>query len=126
MLFRSNNELDSIVEEARRSFATAATPADLENAKALFLGKQGRVTELMKGLAALSVDEKKSRGAAINQIKQAVESVFGVRVLAVTTANRQGKRIRTRTGFGQRAATKRAIVSVATGERIDIFGGPVS
>ena len=60
------------------------------------------------------------------QIKQAVESVFGVRVLAVTTANRQGKRIHTRTGFGQRAATKRAIVSVATGERIDIFGGPVS
>ena len=39
---------------------------------------------------------------------------------------REGKRIRTRRGFGRRAATKRAIVSVAQGDRIDIFGGPVS
>jgi large subunit ribosomal protein L23 len=60
------------------------------------------------------------------QIKIAVEKVFGVTVVSVNTANRQGKRIRTRSGFGRRAATKRAIVSVAPGERIDIFGGPVS
>lgn len=60
------------------------------------------------------------------QIKIAVEEVFGVKVLAVNTANRQGKRVRTRFGFGQRAASKRAIVSVAAGDRIDIFGGPVS
>jgi large subunit ribosomal protein L23 len=60
------------------------------------------------------------------EIKIAVEKVFGVTVVSVNTANRQGKRIRTRNGFGRRAATKRAIVSVAPGERIDIFGGPVS
>ncbi|MSX18189.1 MAG: 50S ribosomal protein L23, partial [Actinobacteria bacterium] len=39
---------------------------------------------------------------------------------------RQGKRKRTRIGFGKRNDTKRAIVSVAAGDRIDIFGGPVS
>ena len=60
------------------------------------------------------------------QIKIAVEQVFGVRVTAVNTNNREGKRIRTRRGWGRRAATKRAIVSVAQGDRIDIFGGPVS
>jgi large subunit ribosomal protein L23 len=60
------------------------------------------------------------------EIKIAVEKVFGVTVVSVNTANRQGKRVRTRSGFGRRAATKRAIVSVAPGERIDIFGGPVS
>ncbi len=60
------------------------------------------------------------------QIKIAVEQVFGVKVTAVNTANREGKRMRTRTGFGRRASTKRAIVSVAAGDRIDIFGGPVS
>jgi large subunit ribosomal protein L23 len=60
------------------------------------------------------------------QIKIAVEKVFGVKVTAVNTANREGKRLRTRTGFGRRAATKRAIVTVAAGDRIDIFGGPVS
>ena len=60
------------------------------------------------------------------QIKIAVEQVFGVRVTGVNTSNRQGKRMRTRTGFGKRADTKRAIVSLADGDRIDIFGGPVS
>ncbi len=60
------------------------------------------------------------------QIKIAVEQVFGVKVTAVNTANREGKQLRTRTGFGRRAATKRAIVTVAAGDRIDIFGGPVS
>lgn len=60
------------------------------------------------------------------QIKQAVESVFGVKVTSVNTINRQGKRKRTRTGFGKRKDTKRAIVTLAEGDRIDIFGGPVS
>ena len=60
------------------------------------------------------------------QIKIAVEQVFGVRVTNVNTINRQGKRTRTRFGFGKRADSKRAIVSLAEGDRIDIFGGPVS
>ncbi len=60
------------------------------------------------------------------QIKIAVEQVFGVKVTSVNTSNREGKRIRTRFGYGRRASTKRAIVSVAAGDRIDIFGGPVS
>lgn len=60
------------------------------------------------------------------QIKLAVQDVFGVKVTSVNTNNREGKRVRTRFGYGRRAATKRAIVTVAAGERIDIFGGPVS
>ncbi|RFO98732.1 phenylalanine--tRNA ligase subunit alpha [Rhodoferax lacus] len=76
------NELNAIVESAHSAFAQAATPADLENAKALYLGKSGRITELMKGMAALSVDEKKAHGAAINLAKQAIE--------AALTARRQG------------------------------------
>jgi large subunit ribosomal protein L23 len=60
------------------------------------------------------------------QIKIAVEQVFSVRVLDVNTLNRQGKRKRTRSGFGRRKNTKRAVVSLAPGDRIEIFGGPVS
>ncbi|MDT3395704.1 50S ribosomal protein L23 [Streptomyces sp. B1866] len=60
------------------------------------------------------------------QIKQAVEAVFSVKVTGVNTLNRQGKRKRTRTGYGKRKDTKRAIVTLAEGDRIDIFGGPVS
>jgi len=65
-------------------------------------------------------------GANKTQIRQAVEEIFHVKVTGVNTINRPGKRRRTRFGWGTRAATKRAIVSLAAGERIDVFGGPVS
>lgn len=60
------------------------------------------------------------------QIKIAVEQVFGVRVTKVNTQNRQGKRTRTRFGHGKRADVKKAIVTLAEGDSIDIFGGPVA
>jgi large subunit ribosomal protein L23 len=60
------------------------------------------------------------------EIKIAVESVFKVRVTDVNTLNRSGKKRRTRYGFGKRPDTKRAIVTVAPGERIDIFSSPGS
>ena len=60
------------------------------------------------------------------EIKIAVEKVFNVKVTSVNTLNRQGKTRRTRNGLGKRKDTKRAIVSLAEGHRIDIFGGPVS
>ena len=56
------------------------------------------------------------------QIKQAIEEIFNVKVTNVNTLNRAGKRNRTRTGFGQRVNQKRAIVTVAEGQTIDIFG----
>ena len=64
-------------------------------------------------------------GANKTQIKIAVEKVFDVKVSDVNTLNRQGKRKRTKGGFGQRAASKRAIVTLREG-RIEIFGGPVA
>lgn len=70
------NDLAALVEQARGDFAAAPTPAELENAKAKYLGKAGRMTELLKGLAALSVEEKKTRGAAINQAKQEIEAAL--------------------------------------------------
>jgi phenylalanyl-tRNA synthetase alpha chain len=79
-------ELESIVDAARTAFAGAATPADLENAKAQFTGKAGRITELMKGMAALSVEEKKTRGAAINIAKQAIEAALNARRQALADA----------------------------------------
>lgn len=59
-----------------------------------------------------------------SEIKIAVEQIFGVKVENVNTANRQGKRKRTRLGYGQRKATKRALVSLRAGDSIEIFGGP--
>jgi len=67
-----------------------------------------------------------SPAANKTQIKQAVEEVFRVKVTGVNTLNRPGKRRRTRFGWGKRVDTKRAVVTLAEGDRIDIFGGPVS
>ena len=59
------------------------------------------------------------------QIKIAVEKIFSVKVASVNTLNRQGKRKRTRSGFGKRKGTKRAIVTLAPGSKpIDLFGAP--
>jgi large subunit ribosomal protein L23 len=59
-------------------------------------------------------------------IKIAIQQIFNVRVETVNTLNRQGKRKRTRTGWGKRKDTKRAIVKLVDGDRIEAFGGPVS
>ncbi|MEV0945823.1 MULTISPECIES: 50S ribosomal protein L23 [Nocardiaceae] len=61
------------------------------------------------------------------QIKIAVEKIFGVKVTSVNTANRQGKRKRTRFGYGKRKDTKRALVTLSADSKpIEIFGGPVA
>ena len=63
-------------------------------------------------------------GANKIQIKQAVEEIFGVTVTNVNTLKRRGKRKQNRrTGtFGKRSDQKRAIVSLAEGDHIEIFG----
>ena len=57
------------------------------------------------------------------EISDAVRSIFGVTVLKVNTLNRQGKKTRNRrTGkVGSKASTKRAIVTLAEGDSIDLF-----
>ncbi len=57
------------------------------------------------------------------EIRDAVQSIFGVRVSKVNTLNRKGKRKRNRKTFtyGSRPDTKRAIVTLAEGETIDLF-----
>lgn len=64
--------------------------------------------------------------ATKTQVKIAVEVAFKVHVTGVNTSNRAGKRVRTKSGYGKRPDTKRAIVSLKQGDRIDIFGGPVA
>ncbi len=80
------------------------------------------ITEKTSGLMDMGkytflVDPRSNK----TEIRQAIEQIFNVKVSHVATQNRQGKRVRTRTGYGQRKATKRAIVTVSEGT-IDIFG----
>jgi len=57
------------------------------------------------------------------EIRKAIESIFNVRVIKVNTLNRSGKRKRNRRSFtfGKRSDTKRAIVTLHAGDRIDLF-----
>lgn len=57
------------------------------------------------------------------EIKIAIQEIFDVKVTSVNTMNRKGKTRRTRVGLGKRKDTKRAIVTVAEGDHIDIFAG---
>jgi phenylalanyl-tRNA synthetase alpha chain len=84
-------DTDSLVSEARAAFDAAPDAAALENAKAKFLGKTGAFAELMKGMAALSVDEKKTQGAAINTAKQSVEAALNARRAALADAQMNAK-----------------------------------
>ena len=62
-------------------------------------------------------------GASKPEIRDAVQSIFGVRVAKVNTLNRPGKRKRNRRTFtyGKRPDTKRAIVTLVEGDTIDLF-----
>ncbi len=85
------NDLHTLVQSAQADFAAAAQAAELENAKARYLGKAGRLTELMKGLAALPPEAKKARGAEINQAKQQVEAALDARRAALAEAQLQAQ-----------------------------------
>ena len=63
------------------------------------------------------VDERANK----TEIKEAIQQIWNVRVISVNTMNRKGKRKRTRFGFGKRADQKRAVVTLAAGESIEIF-----
>jgi len=73
------NEFDSLVAAAEADFAQARAPAELENAKARYIGKSGRVTEFLKALGSLGAEEKKARGALINAAKQRIEAALAAR-----------------------------------------------
>ena len=73
------NDLDSLVQAAQADFEAAAQGAALEDAKARYIGKSGRLTELLKALGALPVEQKKTRGAQINQAKAQIEAALQAR-----------------------------------------------
>lgn len=82
----ATSSFDDVVAQAQAAFAAAPGGAQLEDAKALFLGKAGAITQQLKALAALPPDEKKAQGAAINAAKQRIEALLTERRDALTQA----------------------------------------
>jgi len=80
------NDVDQLVSAASAEFAAIADAAQLEQAKARYLGKSGSLTELLKGLGKLPVQERKNAGAAINAAKDAIEQALAQRRAALKRA----------------------------------------
>ncbi|MGL4306106.1 MAG: 50S ribosomal protein L23 [Mycobacteriaceae bacterium] len=100
--------------------ATIADPRDILLAPVISEKSYGLIEE---GVYTFLVHPDSNK----TQIKIAVEKVFGVKVTSVNTANRQGKRKRTKFGYGKRKDTKRALVTLAADSKpIEIFGGPAA
>ena len=84
-------QLEQIVAEASSAIAGTASVAELEQAKARFLGKSGSLTELLKALGKLPPEEKPRAGAAINQAKQQVETLIQARRDAILASELDAK-----------------------------------
>jgi phenylalanyl-tRNA synthetase alpha chain len=78
--------LDHLIAESQADFSACADMPTLENAKAKYLGKTGLLTEALKGLGRLSAEERPVAGAAINLVKQGVESALLARREAILNA----------------------------------------
>lgn len=72
-------DLDTIVASALEQIGAAGNAAQLEQGKARFLGKDGAITALLKGLGKLAPDERRSAGARINAAKDQVEAALADR-----------------------------------------------
>ena len=84
-------DLDAIVAEAASAFAAIGDLPALENAKAHYLGRQGVVTEALKGLAKLAPEERRSRGARINEAKDRIEQLLAERRAAIAAARLESR-----------------------------------
>jgi phenylalanyl-tRNA synthetase alpha chain len=73
------DEVDSIVAAALAEFNACADAAALEDAKARYLGKAGKVTELLKLLGRLPAAERPAAGARINEAKKTLETALDAR-----------------------------------------------
>ncbi|TAL77360.1 MAG: phenylalanine--tRNA ligase subunit alpha [Burkholderiaceae bacterium] len=71
--------VDDLIHQATELFAQANEAAALENAKARFLGKQGALTSLLRGLAQLDPEARRAEGARINEAKQQIEALLNDR-----------------------------------------------
>ena len=73
------DQLNQLIDQAKKDFASCSKLAELDHIKSKFLGKSGPITEAMKSLASLSPEEKPKKGAEINQVKKQIEALLEAR-----------------------------------------------
>lgn len=78
--------LDAVKTKWLEAVASAASPAALEEVRVKALGKSGEVSALMKGLGAMSPDERREAGAKLNAVKDAVGAAIEARKVVLADA----------------------------------------
>jgi phenylalanyl-tRNA synthetase alpha chain len=129
-------DVDAIVAEAASQFAAIDDLPQLENAKARYLGKQGALTDLLKGLGKLPPEEKRDRGSRINAAKDEIERLLEQRRAAIARAKLDARlaeealdvtlpgRSRGRGGIHPISRTWRRIEAIFGSIGFDIADGP--
>ena len=84
-------DLTALITDAKSQFAAITDGAQLEEAKARFLGKAGSLTELLKGLGKLPPEERKSAGESINAAKAEIETALNARRDAIAHQKLEAK-----------------------------------
>lgn len=79
-------QLEEVVGQARAEIEGVSDIAALDEIRVKYLGKKGFFTEQMKGLGALSAEERPAAGAVINQAKQQVQDALNERREALEVA----------------------------------------
>ena len=69
-------DIKKVLNEATKEIEQSSNQLDLQNVKVAYLGKKGKITELLKSLKDLSLDEKKSTGAELNQLRGEVDNLI--------------------------------------------------
>ena len=69
-------DINKVLDEATTEIEESSTQLDLQNVKVAYVGKKGKITELLKSLKDLSLDEKKSTGAELNQLRSEVDDLI--------------------------------------------------
>jgi len=84
-------ELEAIIEEAQEAVQQANTPVELDAVRVAFMGKKGKVTDLMKGLGGLSAQERPAAGQKINLAKQQVQGLINTKIQQLKQAELNAK-----------------------------------
>ncbi|MFA6613270.1 MAG: phenylalanine--tRNA ligase subunit alpha, partial [Endomicrobiia bacterium] len=77
------NKIDSILKEALDKIKTAELDT-IENVKVEYLGKKGKITEILKTISSLSIEEKKQIGSEINTVKNTLNEAIDSKKKEIT------------------------------------------
>ena len=79
-------KLEAIRAEAQAQLAQCATKADLEGLRVRYLGKKGELTAILRGMGALSPEDRPKMGALVNQVRGELEHAMEEKMAALDAA----------------------------------------